>query len=39
MKRLVLMAAIALIALMGNTRTEACLVKDPSGTLNVRSSP
>jgi hypothetical protein len=32
-------AAIALIALMGSTRTEACVVKDPSGTLNVRSSP
>jgi hypothetical protein len=39
MKKLVLMAAVALIALMENTRAEACLVKDPSGTLNVRSSP
>ena len=39
MKKLVLMAAVALIALMGNTRAEACLVNDPSGTLNVRSSP
>lgn len=39
MKKLVLMAGVALIALMDNTRAEACLVKDPSGTLNVRSSP
>jgi hypothetical protein len=32
-------AAIGLIALIVNTSTEACLAKDPSGTLNVRNSP
>jgi hypothetical protein len=32
-------SAAIVIALIVNTSTEACLVKDPSGTLNVRSSP
>jgi hypothetical protein len=38
-KLLVLMTAVASIPLVGNTRAEACLVKDPSGNLNVRRSP
>jgi hypothetical protein len=37
-KLLVLMTAVVLIPL-GNTRAEACLVKDPSGNLSVRRSP
>jgi hypothetical protein len=36
---LVLMTAVVSIPLVGNTRAEACLVKDPSGNLSVRSSP
>ena len=39
MKMLVMMTAIMPIVLMANTRAEACLVKDPSGALNVLSSP
>jgi hypothetical protein len=31
------MAMVVLVTLMGNA--EACLVKDPSGTLNVRNAP
>ena len=38
-KLLVLMIAVVSIALVGNTRAEACLVKDPSGKLSVRGSP
>lgn len=38
-KLLVLLTAVMSIPLVGNTRAEACLVKDPSGNLNVRSSP
>ena len=38
-KLLVLLTAVMSIPLVGNTCAEACLVKDPSGKLNVRSSP
>jgi hypothetical protein len=38
-KLLLLMTAVVSISLVGNTRAEACLVKDPSGNLSVRSSP
>jgi Rap1a immunity proteins len=38
-KLLVLMAGVMSIPLVWNTRAEACLVKDPSGNLSVRSSP
>ena len=41
MKKLLLLLATAVVStpLVGNTRAEACLVKDPSGNLSVRSSP
>ena len=38
-KLLLLMTAVVSTPLVGNTRAEACLVKDPSGNLSVRSSP
>src|SRR5262245_44235347 len=38
-KLLLLVTAVVSIPLVGNTRAEACFVKDPSGNLSVRSSP
>jgi hypothetical protein len=38
MKKLLVLAVMS-IPLVGNTRAEACLVKDLSGNLDVRSSP
>ena len=38
-KLLLLVTAVVSTPLVGNTRAEACLVKDPSGNLSVRSSP
>jgi hypothetical protein len=38
-KFLLLMTAVVSTPLVGNTRAEACFVKDPSGNLSVRSSP
>src|SRR6478735_6811101 len=39
MKKLLVLMTVVSIPLVGNTRAEACLVKDPSGNLSVRSSP